>query len=41
MTDADVFLANIERFEFLLRTSLDRTQRLTIETLPVEARERL
>ena len=39
MTDADVFLANIERFEFLLGTSLDRTQRLTIETLLAQARE--
>ena len=41
MMDADVCLANIERFEFLLGTSLDRTQRLTVETLLAEAREGL
>ena len=41
MMDADVCLANIERFEFLLGTSLNRTQRLTVETLLAEAREGL
>src|SRR5215213_1968355 len=41
MTDAKAFLANIERFEFLLRTSLDGTQRLTVETLLAEPREGL
>src|SRR5215213_10039080 len=41
MMDADVCLANIERLQFLLGTSLNRTQRLTVETLLSEAREGL
>jgi hypothetical protein len=41
MTDAEGITIDIERFEVLLRTSLDEVQRLTIETMLGEAREKL
>jgi hypothetical protein len=41
MTDACVTIANIKRFELLLRTPLTETQRLTVEMLLGEALEKV
>ena len=41
MTDAHVTIANIKRFELLLRTPLTETQRLTVEMLLGEALEKV
>ena len=41
MTDAHVTIANIKRFELLLRTPLTETQRLTVEILLGEALEKV
>jgi hypothetical protein len=41
MTDACVTIANIKRFELLLRTPLTETQRLTVEMLLGEALQKV